>query len=83
VSRNGLPKEVFLDELRRETDPVSSQNVAVTPSVHDGGMTTQLRLIIDDRPADWRLDEETREVGRRGLAEARAALQEAARRAAA
>ncbi|GAC1318301.1 MAG: hypothetical protein NVSMB12_17000 [Acidimicrobiales bacterium] len=33
--------------------------------------------------AGWRLDERTREVGRRGLAEARAALAEAARRAAA
>jgi len=30
----------------------------------------------------WRLDDHTREVGRRGLAEARAALAEAARRAA-
>ncbi len=38
-----------------------------------------LRLVADD----WRLDEHTREVGRRGLAEARAALQAAARRAAA
>jgi hypothetical protein len=30
---------------------------------------------------DWHLDEHTREVGRRGLAEARAALAAAARRA--
>jgi hypothetical protein len=30
---------------------------------------------------DWRLDPRTREVGRRGLAEARAALAAAARRA--
>jgi hypothetical protein len=45
-------------------------------------MTTQLRL-IEDRPAEWRLDEQTREIGRQGLAEARAALQQAARRAAA
>ncbi|HZQ57997.1 MAG TPA: hypothetical protein VFA84_08175 [Acidimicrobiales bacterium] len=35
-----------------------------------------LRLVDDD----WRLDERTREVGRRGLAEARAALAAAARR---
>jgi hypothetical protein len=31
--------------------------------------------------ADWRLDERTREVGRRGLADARAALAQARRRA--
>jgi hypothetical protein len=31
--------------------------------------------------ADWRVDERTRDVGRRGLADARAALAEARRRA--
>jgi hypothetical protein len=35
-------------------------------------MTKQLTLI--DTPKDWRLDERTREVGREGLAKARAAL---------
>jgi len=45
--------------------------------------TTQERLPLPGAaPAEWRLDEHTREVGRRGLAEARAALAEAARRAA-
>ena len=44
--------------------------------------TTQLRL-IDDRADDWRLDEQTKKIGRKGLADARAALQEAMRRAAA
>ena len=47
---------------------------------------TQL-LLLEDRPDDWhndwRLDDSTRETGRKGLAEARAALQEAMRRAAA
>ena len=43
---------------------------------------TQL-LLIDDRPDEWRLDERTRETGRKGLADARAALQNALRRAAA
>jgi hypothetical protein len=38
-----------------------------------------LRLVDDE----WRIDEHTREVGRRGLAEARAALAAATRRAAA
>jgi len=32
---------------------------------------------------DWRLDERTKEIGRRGLADARQALAEAKRRAAA
>jgi hypothetical protein len=36
-------------------------------------MKRQLTLIENKRP-DWRLDERTREVGRRGLAQARAAL---------
>jgi hypothetical protein len=35
-------------------------------------MSKQLTLI--ESPAGWRLDERTREVGRRGLAEARAKL---------
>jgi hypothetical protein len=35
-------------------------------------MTKQLTL-IDTQP-DWRLDEKTRKVGRRGIADARAAL---------
>ena len=36
----------------------------------------QLLLVLDEAPdsAHWRLDEETREIGRRGLAKARAAL---------
>ena len=37
-----------------------------------GPMSKQLTLI--ESPAGWRLDERTREVGRRGLAEARAKL---------
>lgn len=35
-------------------------------------MARQLTLI--DTTTPWRLDDETREIGRRGLAEARAAL---------
>jgi hypothetical protein len=45
-------------------------------------MRTQLAL-IDSTQADWRLDDRTKEIGRQGLASARAALEEAARRAAA
>ena len=45
-------------------------------------MTDQL-VLIEATDVDWRLDEHTKEVGRRGIAEARKALAEAARRAAA
>ena len=45
-------------------------------------MNMQL-VLIDDSKADWRLDDKTKDTGRRGLAEARAALQKAAQRAAA
>ncbi len=49
-------------------------------------MERQLKLTLvephDHRaPAEWQLDDETKEVGRRGVAEARAALQQARRRA--
>ena len=45
-------------------------------------MERQLILLDDDR-ADWRLDEDTKERGRHGVALARAALVEAAARRAA
>lgn len=38
--------------------------------------TTQLALL--ETPGEWRLDRETRELGRKGVAEARRALQLAA-----
>ncbi len=38
-------------------------------------MARQLTLL--DTPPKWRIDEATREVGRRGIAEARASLQAA------
>lgn len=43
--------------------------------------TSQERLPLTIVGEDWRLDQRTRDVGRRGLAEARAALAAAARRA--
>lgn len=46
-------------------------------------MARQLVLLEDQDERDWQLDERTRETGRRGVAEARKALVEAARRAAA
>jgi hypothetical protein len=39
-------------------------------------MTTQLRL-IDPTEVDWRLDERTKAIGRKGLERARAALRAA------
>ena len=36
-------------------------------------MDQQLTLL--EAPPDWRIDERTKEIGRRGLAQARAALQ--------
>lgn len=44
-------------------------------------MAQQL-VLIDRSTGDWRLDDHTREIGRAGVAEARKALAEAARRAA-
>jgi hypothetical protein len=52
------------------------------PSVIITTMNTQL-VLIDDRSPDWRLDDKTREAGRKGLAQARAALQKAGQRVAA
>lgn len=43
-------------------------------------MTRQL-VLIDAKDVDWRLDERTKELGRRGILEARKALADAARRA--
>jgi hypothetical protein len=45
-------------------------------------MARQLVLLEDEFTA-WKLDERTRELGRQGVAEARKALVEASRRAAA
>ena len=52
----------------------------VTPPGDDGDMTRQL-VLIDAKDVDWRLDERTKELGRRGILEARKALADAARRA--
>ena len=43
-------------------------------------MARQLALL--DTPPEWHIDDQTREVGRKGLAQARAALAAADRRAA-
>ena len=43
-------------------------------------MSLQL-VLIDDSDRDWRIDDETRAIGRAGIAEARQALQAALQRA--
>ena len=57
----------------------------VTPPPHTGSMTKQL-VLLNGPPAPrstfGRLDERTKQVGRRGVSEARAALAAASRRAA-
>jgi hypothetical protein len=40
-------------------------------------------VLIEEPESDWRLDERTRQLGRQGVAAARIALREAARRRAA
>jgi len=60
----------------------SQAGVLVTPPGHDTGMARQL-VLIDTRTVDWRLDEHTRELGRKGVAEARRKLLEATQRRAA
>lgn len=45
-------------------------------------MARQL-VLLDPADHDWRIDDRTRDLGRQGLADARKALFEAARRAAA
>ncbi len=57
----------------------TAQSFDVTPRRHDDDMA-QPQLALLEAPIEWRLDEHTREVGRRGVAKARAALQAAINR---
>lgn len=50
----------------------------VRPLSHTGPMKQQ-HLHLDDDTAPWQLDDETRRIGRQGVADARAALARAAR----
>ena len=58
-----------------------SRRIVVTPPGHTAGMGEQM-VLIEERGADYRLDEHTREIGRRGVAAAREALRKAAEQAA-
>jgi hypothetical protein len=55
----------------------------VTPLCEHDRMVIQLALRLESRDDDWRLDEHTREAGRRGVVEARRVLAELAKRPAA
>lgn len=59
--------------------PERGREDTVRPPLHTHGMSKQLTL-IDDGERDWKLDAHTREVGRRGVAAARAALRASQRR---
>ena len=37
-------------------------------------------VLLDENPPEWRIDDETRAIGRAGIAEARQALREALQR---
>lgn len=56
----------------RERLAAAPQPETVTPPVETVAMERQLTLM--ETPKPWRLNERTREIGRRGIAEARAAL---------
>jgi hypothetical protein len=53
----------------------------VTPPPHTQNMSKQLRLIQPN--TTWRLDDETRQIGRQGIADARQALKDSRTRYAA
>jgi hypothetical protein len=50
--------------------------VTVTPPPHTGDMTRQL-VLLDTPSGSWHLDDATRAIGLRGLADARSALRAA------
>ncbi len=79
-----LPPRLRLGFLNRQCGAPGArpdrEGITVTPPVHDYDMARQLALISPNE-IDWRLDERTKELGRRGIAEARAALRRAARAA--
>jgi|TARA_B110000438_G_scaffold124242_1_gene121089 hypothetical protein len=51
-------------------------NTTVPPPAHSGAMTTQLQL-VETGTYNWKINRETKELGRQGIANARAALQNA------
>jgi hypothetical protein len=72
---------------RRDTNGTASghpaERASGSPSGRSAATPNQLRLLDAPPTRDWRLDESTREVGRRGIELARRALESARRRDAA
>jgi len=65
-----------------DTDPpVATETTAAAPAERPGRHLRSVTLDGDlvDRQVDWRLDSDTIEIGRRGIARAREALREAAK----
>lgn len=68
-------------EFGSVTPCMSGPNEVVTPPWHTVSMAAQQLILIDSRPADWRLDARTIERGKEGVKNARAALKESVARA--
>lgn len=54
--------------MARKSAPVPESRRSAAPRPQ------QLELVVEHSDAPWRIDDETREIGRRGLAKARAVL---------
>ena len=68
--------------LRRTPRLRGVRGFTVTPPGDTGAMERQLKLLETDAlEPEWQLDDTTKEVGKRGVAAARAALQQARRQA--
>ena len=63
--------------LSRPASGSNTRSHIVTPRCQNGAMADQLHLIEPGDP-DWRLDDRTRETGRKGVEAARQALRDAA-----
>lgn len=74
-----IPMEATNRTTATETTPAETTETVAEPSptlVGAGRGATQLRLLS---PAPWRLTDSTRQIGRQGIASARAALRAARR----
>ncbi len=56
------------------TKPLGARSPRTRPQPESSPQQGQLRLVIDESPTPWRLDDTTREIGRRGVARAREVL---------
>ena len=68
------PQEAARWRLLQPARPVA--DVTVTPACHPGTMQEQL-VLVEPVERQWELDDHTREIGRRGVEQARQALRNA------